>query len=123
MQSADFQEVILHRCCLRGVVAQGNRWTAARLVEADFRSGLDQLADLGMACFREPCLSLAGFDGELLMRSDFRKTCLYRAASLRHADLAEADFRHCDLRDTCLEGARLEGTRFDGARLPPALSS
>jgi len=79
------------------------RWAAARLVKADFRSGLDQLTDLGMACFREADLSFARLDGALLMRSDFRKACLY-GASPRHADLTEADFRHCDLRDTCLEG-------------------
>ncbi|MFM7239262.1 MAG: hypothetical protein ACKOZN_06655 [Cyanobium sp.] len=42
----------MHRCCLRGVVAAGSRWRDARLVEADFRSRLDQLIDLGQADFQ-----------------------------------------------------------------------
>ncbi|QEY31307.1 pentapeptide repeat-containing protein [Synechococcus sp. RSCCF101] len=120
MQGADLQGAILHRCCLRGVVAPGSHWQGARLVEADFRSGLDQLTDLGMASFRGADLSFARLDGARLPRTDFREACLY-GASLRRADLSGADLSGCDLRDTCLEGARLEGARFDGARLPPAI--
>ncbi|MFN9610848.1 MAG: pentapeptide repeat-containing protein, partial [bacterium] len=47
LQGAHFDEALLHRCCLRGVVAGGSSWRLARMVDADFRSGLDQLTDLG----------------------------------------------------------------------------
>ena len=43
LQGACFVRAVMHRCCLRGVVAAGSSWRQARLVEADFRSGLDQL--------------------------------------------------------------------------------
>ena len=53
MQKADFSEAVMHRCCLRGVIAANSTWHTARLVEADFRSGLDQLTDLGKADFNK----------------------------------------------------------------------
>ena len=54
LQGADFSGALLHRTCLRGVVAAGSHWREARLVEADFRSGLDQLTDLGGPISRGP---------------------------------------------------------------------
>jgi uncharacterized protein YjbI with pentapeptide repeats len=117
LQGADFAGALMHRCCLRGVVGPGSSWRGAGLVEADFRSGLDQLTDLGHAGFQGADLSFARLDGVRLMHADFRDACLY-GAGFRHGDLRGADLRGCDLRDTCLEGARLEGARLEGARLP-----
>ena len=77
----------MHRCCLRGVVAAGSSWRQARLVEADFRSGLDQLTDLGHADFAEADLSFALLEG----------------ANLRSCNLRQADLSGCDLRDTQLQ--------------------
>ena len=58
LQESNFDRAVMHRCCLRGVVAAGSSWRQARLVEADFRSGLDQLTDLGHADFAEgACLA------------------------------------------------------------------
>ena len=58
LQGADFCGALMHRCCLRGVLAADSHWRDARLVEADFRSGLDQLTDLGGADLRGADLSL-----------------------------------------------------------------
>lgn len=117
LQQGDFCGAVMHRCCLRGVVAAGSRWQQARLVEADFRSGLDQLTDLGRADFRGADLSFALLQGAQLHGADLRDTCLY-GTDLRHADLREADLRGCDLRDCQLDGTRLDGARLEGARWP-----
>jgi uncharacterized protein YjbI with pentapeptide repeats len=87
----------LHRCCLRGVVAAGSRWRDARLVEADFRSGLDQLTDLGQADFQGADLSFA---------------------LMQQLQLHGADLRGCDLRYTQLSGDDRRGALLDGALLP-----
>ena len=50
-QGADSHGSLIQRCCLRGVVAANSKWNEARLVEAEFRSGSDQLTDLGEADF------------------------------------------------------------------------
>ena len=99
LQGIDFNSAFMHRCCLRGVLAAGSHWHQARLVEADFRSGLDQLTDLGGADFQG---------------ADLRGACLY-GADLRQADLQQADLRGCDLRDCNMEGSRLEGAQLEGA--------
>ncbi|MGL6134472.1 MAG: pentapeptide repeat-containing protein, partial [Prochlorococcaceae cyanobacterium] len=121
LQQADFSAALLHRTCLRGVLAAGSRWCDARLVEADFRSGLDQLTDLGGADFQRADLSFAQMHGAQLHGADLRGCCLY-GADLSSVDLQDADLRGCDLRDTRLAGANLQGARLDGARLPSAPS-
>ena len=78
------------------MVAAGSRWCEARLVEADFRSGLDQLTDLGGAD-----LSFALLNG---------------------ANLHGANLEGCDLRDTQLNGARLGGAKQAEALLPPEIT-
>jgi uncharacterized protein YjbI with pentapeptide repeats len=117
LQQADFSEALMHRCCLRGVIAANSRWCNARLVEADFRSGLDQLTDLGGADFQGADLSFALLQGVQLRGSDLRGACLY-GANFSGADLQQADLRGCDLRDTQLAGAALQGARLEGALLP-----
>ena len=102
----------MHRCCLRGVVAAGSKWRNARLVEADFRSGLDQLTDLGEADFRGADLSFALLQGANLHGANLQASCLY-GANLRGCDLREADLRGCDLRDTQLQEALLTGALLD----------
>lgn len=117
LQAADFSGAVMHRCCLRGVVAAGSQWQGARLVEADFRSGLDQLTDLGGTDFSGADLSFALLQGANLHGADLRGSCLY-GANLAQADLQAADLRGCDLRDTGLQGAHLEGARLEAAQLP-----
>ena len=63
MQGADFRGSLMHRCCFRGVVAANSQWHESRLVEADFRSGLDQLTDLGESDFENADLSFALLQG------------------------------------------------------------
>ena len=41
MQGANFSDALMHRCCFRGVIAAKSKWNETKLVEADFRSGLD----------------------------------------------------------------------------------
>ncbi|MCP9888252.1 pentapeptide repeat-containing protein [Cyanobium sp. ATX 6A2] len=117
LQQADFSGAPLHRCCLRGVVAAGSVWRDARLVEADFRSGLDQLTDLGGADFRHADLSFALLQGAQLHGADLRDCCLY-GANFAGADLREADLSGCDLRDTQLSGANLTDARIEGVLWP-----
>jgi uncharacterized protein YjbI with pentapeptide repeats len=112
LQGADFSHALMHRCCLRGVVAAGSRWQGARLMEADFRSGLDQLTDLGYADFSGADLSFALFEGANLHAAILKGSCLY-GANLRSCDLRGADLRRCDLRDTQLEDAQLDGALID----------
>ena len=114
LQGIDFNSAFMHRCCLRGVLAAGSHWHQARLVEADFRSGLDQLTDLGGADFQGADLSFALLQGAQLHGADLRGACLY-GADLRQADLQQADLRGCDLRDCNMEGSRLEGAQLEGA--------
>lgn len=66
LQGADFSDAFLHRTCLRGIVAAGSHWVEARLVEADFRSGLDQLTDLRHADLRGCDLRDCSLDGTLM---------------------------------------------------------
>jgi uncharacterized protein YjbI with pentapeptide repeats len=120
LQGADFSAALLHRTCLRGVVAAGSLWRSARLVEADFRSGLDQLTDLGGADLQGADLSFAQLQGALLRGADLREAALY-GADLRGCDLSQADLRGCDLRDCNLEGAQLETARLAGCRRDPCL--
>lgn len=96
LKGADFSEALLHRCCLRGMLAAGSHWRRARLVEADFRSGLDQLTDLGGADFREADLSFALFQAAQMAEADLRGSCLY-GANLAGADLTGANLEGCDL--------------------------
>ena len=117
LQGADFGEALMHRCCLRGVLGAGSRWRGTRLVEADFRSGLDQRTDLGGADFQGADLSFALMQGAQLQGSDLRGACLY-GTNMVAADLRAADLRGCDLRDTDLRDAMLEGTRLTDALLP-----
>jgi len=63
-------------------VAAGSSRRQVRLVEADFRSGLDQLTDLGHADFAEAGLSFALLEG-----ANLRGSCLY-GADLEGACLA-----------------------------------
>jgi uncharacterized protein YjbI with pentapeptide repeats len=120
LQQADFSVALLHRCCLRGVLAAGSRWREARLVEADFRSGLDQLTDLGRADFQGADLSFALMQQVQLHGADLRGACLY-GANLSGADLRQADLRGCDLRDSQLGAAELRGALLEGALLPAGL--
>lgn len=103
LQGAFFDGALLHRSCLRGVVAAGSCWRRARLVEVDFRSGLDQLTDLGSTDFENADLSFADLEGANLHGANLRDSCLY-GVNLRRCDLRQADLRHCDLRDAQLEG-------------------
>ena len=80
LQAADFSAAHLHRACSRGVLAAGSLWQRARLVEADFRSGLDQRTDLGHAS---------------LLGADLREAAVYGANFCR-ADLRGADLRSLD---------------------------
>ena len=107
LQGADFSGAFLHRACLRGVLGADSCWRQARLVEADFRSGLDQLTDLGRADLREADLSFALLNGANLRGADLRGSCLY-GANLSQADLRQAQLEGCDLRDTRLAGAQLD---------------
>lgn len=107
LQGARFDEALLHRCCLRGVVAGGSSWRLARMVEADFRSGLDQLTDLGGADFRGADLSFALMQGANLHGANLQGSCLY-GANLRGCDLRGANLSDCDLANTQLEGARFQ---------------
>ncbi|MCH2565983.1 MAG: pentapeptide repeat-containing protein [Prochlorococcus sp. ALOHA_A2.0_51] len=106
MQKANFSEAVMHRCCLRGVIAASSRWHHTRLVEADFRSGLDQLTDLGKADFNNADLSYALLQRTNLHGANLLRCCLY-GTSFCEADLREADLRGCDLRNSKLEGAKL----------------
>jgi uncharacterized protein YjbI with pentapeptide repeats len=117
LQGADFSEALLHRACLRGVVAAASLWQGARLVEADFRSGLDQLTDLGRADFQGADLSFAQFHGANLRQACLQEAILY-GTDFSGADLREADLRGCDLRHALIASARLEAARLEGARLP-----
>ncbi|MEB3333999.1 MAG: pentapeptide repeat-containing protein [Cyanobacteriota bacterium] len=102
LQGAHFDEALLHRCCLRGVVAGGSSWRLARMVDADFRSGLEQLTDLGSADFTGSDLSFA-----LMQGANLQGSCLY-GANLRGCDLRGANLSDCDLANTQLEGARFQ---------------
>ncbi|MEA5392556.1 pentapeptide repeat-containing protein [Cyanobium gracile UHCC 0139] len=117
LQGADFSAALMHRCCLRGVLGAHSRWRSTRLVEADFRGGLDQRTDLGWADFQGADLSFAQMQGALLQGSDLRGACLY-GTNMGGADLRDADLRGCDLRDTDLRDAMLEGTLLHDALLP-----
>ena len=117
MQGADFRGSLMHRCCFRGVVAANSKWHESRLVEADFRSGLDQLTDLGESDFENADLSFALLQGANLHGANLRGCCLY-GADFSKADLREADLSGCDLRETKLEQAQLTGTIFEGAIFP-----
>lgn len=117
LQRADFSEALLHRACLRGVVAAASLWQRARLVEADFRSGLDQLTDLGCADFRGADLGFAQFNGANLRQACLQEASLY-GTDFSGADLRQADLRGCDLRHARIDSARLEAARLEGARLP-----
>jgi len=117
LQAADFSSAHLHRACLRGVLAAGSRWNQARLVESDFRSGLDQLTDLGQASFLGADLSFALFQGANLQQADLRGAALY-GANFSRADLRGADLRAQDLRECQLQGALLEGALLEEAHLP-----
>ncbi len=116
LQCANFSEAALHRCCLRGVLAAGSCWNNAKLIEADFRSGLDQLTDLGDSDFRDSDLSFALLQGVRLHHASFVGASLY-GADLSNADLMCADLSGCDLRDTKLNGAILQGSKLEGALL------
>jgi len=117
MQGADFCGSWMHRCCFRGVVAANSKWHETRLVEADFRSGLDQLTDLGGSDFENADLSFALFQGANLYGANLRGCCLY-GTDFSKADLREADLSGCDLRETKLGKAQLTGTIFEGAIFP-----
>ncbi len=112
LQHADLSGARLHRCCLRGVVAAGSIWCEATLVDVDFRSGQDQLTDLGGADFRGADLSFAQLQGVQLRGADLRGSCLY-GANFSGADLRQADLRGCDLRACQLDGADLQQARLD----------
>ena len=83
------------------MIAASSAWHTARLVEADFRSDLDQLTDLSKEDFNNADLSYA-----LLQRTNLLRCCLY-GTSFCEADLREADLHGCDLRNSKLEGALL----------------
>lgn len=117
LQGAIFDRALLHRTCLQGVVAADSRWRQARLVEADFRSGLDQLTDLGGADFHGADLSFAVLQGANLQAATLELACCY-GTDLRGCDLRGAILRGCDLRDSLLEGAQLDGADLAGALLP-----
>ena len=106
LQQADLRGARLHRCCLRGVVAAASIWWEATLVDVDFRSGQDQLTDLGGADFRGADLSFAQLQGAQLRGADLRGCCLY-GANFSGADLRQSDLRGCDLSDCQLDGADL----------------
>ena len=112
LQGADFREAWLHRCCLRGVVAAGSSWQNARMVEADFRSGLDQLTDLGKADFRGADLSFALFQGAQLGGANLRDTCLYGA------NLAEAQLEGSLLSEQQLAELPLGSPKASSKTLP-----
>jgi uncharacterized protein YjbI with pentapeptide repeats len=112
LQGANFSDALMHRCCLRGVVAARSVWRSARLVEADFRSGQDQLTDLGYADFSGADLSFALLQGANLHAAILKGSCLY-GANLRGCDLRGADLRDCDLRDTQLQDAQMDGALID----------
>ena len=63
LQRADLSDSFMHKCCLRGVLAANSNWYSTRLVEADFRSSLDQLTDLGESNFENSDLSFALLQG------------------------------------------------------------
>ena len=92
MQQANFSDAVMHRCCLRGVIAASSTWHTARLVEADFRSGLDQLTDLGKADFNNADLSYALLQRANLHGANLIGCCLY-GTSFCEADLRKADLR------------------------------
>jgi uncharacterized protein YjbI with pentapeptide repeats len=117
LQNADFKNAFMHKCCLRGVIAGRSKWHGARLIEADFRTGLDQLTDLGEAEFRDADLSFALLEEVNLYGADFRGSCLY-GTNLAKADLRHADFRGCDLREAQMDGANITGTKFLECLLP-----
>jgi uncharacterized protein YjbI with pentapeptide repeats len=96
LQESNFDRAVMHRCCLRGVVAAGSSWKQARLVEADFRSGLDQLKGLGHADFAEADLSFALLKGANLQGANLQGSCIY-GANLRSCNLRQADLSGCDL--------------------------
>ena len=114
LQGARFNQALMHRACLQGVVAGGSSRRQARLVEADFRSGLDQLTDLGEADFRDADLSFASFQGANLQVANLQQACFY-GTNLRGCDLRRANLRGCDLREAQLDGAQLEGADLQGA--------
>lgn len=120
-QAADFSSAHLHRACLRDVLAAGSRWNQARLVESDFRSGLDQLTDPGQASFLGADLSFALFQGANLQQADLRGAALY-GANFSRAVLRGADLRVQDLRECQLQGALLEGALLEEAHLPEDFS-
>ncbi|MFL0791865.1 MAG: pentapeptide repeat-containing protein [Prochlorococcus sp.] len=117
LQGADFSNAFMHRCSFRGVVAADSIWLNARLVEADFRSGLDQLTDLGGANFTDADLSFALFQGAQLHHACLKGSCLY-GANFNRADLHGADLRGCDLRDTQLQDCNLDQALLEDALLP-----
>ena len=98
----------MHRCCLRGVITAGSAWHTARLVEADFRSDLDQLTDLSKEVFNNAGLSYALLQRANLHGANLLRCCLY-STSFCEADLRKADLRGCDLRNSKLEEALREG--------------
>ena len=117
LQQANLSGSRLHRCCLRGVVAAGSRWCEATLVDVDFRSGQDQLTDLGGADFRGADLSFAQLQGVQMRGADLRGCCLH-GTNFSGADLRQADLRGCDLTACQLDSADLQQARFDAAPSP-----
>ena len=97
LQGADFSGAAMHRACLRGVLAAGNLWQQARLVEAEFASSLNELTDLGRADFTANLRQASGCGAVLY------------AANFSRAVLRGADLREVYLRDFNLQGAPLEG--------------
>jgi hypothetical protein len=104
------------RCGSVPVVAAASIWWQAALVEVDFRSGQDQLTDLGGADFRGADLSFAQLQGVQLRGADLRGCC-FDGANFNGADLRKADLRGCDLSDCHLDGADQQQARLDAAAL------
>ncbi len=78
------------------MIAASSRWHHTRLVEADFRSYLDQLTDLGKEDFNNADLSYALLQRTNLHGANLLRCCFY-GTSFCEADLREADLNGCDL--------------------------
>jgi len=104
LQGADFSGAAMHLACLRGVPAAGNLWQQARLVEAEFRSSLDEVTDLGRADFTAN-LWQASVCGAVLYAANFSR------AVLRGADLRLVNSRDCPLQGALLEGVSMVPSR------------
>jgi len=104
------------RCGSLPVVAAASIGWQAALEDVDFRSGQDQLTDLGGADFRGADLSFAQRQGVQLRGADLRVCCL-DGANFNGADLRQADLRGFDLSDCHLDGADQRQARLDAAAL------